>query len=294
MNIEQLIYICEVSKTGSFTKAAESCHITLSAISQAVSNLEAEFGITLFKRARGSGAVPTTEGKVFTAKAAEIITKINELKKEAESFKETISGELKIATIPGPMHLLIHSIAAFKKDYPQIKIEILEKGPREIIEDLQQNRIDIGLMILHEAFEKNMKGFSVEKLIKGKMVVGVHKHSSLSLLNKIDPEILQKQTIVLYDDEYIHWFMNQLITHYGPHDILFTSNNTQAIQNAIRDELAVTVGLDYSFKSNNSYMVALPLNLPEMKPVHYGWVYREDHHKPALVKKFLSRLKDGL
>lgn len=37
MNLEQLQYIIEVSKSGSLTMAAQKSHITLSAISQSIS-----------------------------------------------------------------------------------------------------------------------------------------------------------------------------------------------------------------------------------------------------------------
>lgn len=47
MNLEQLEYIVETAKTGSLTKAAQNCNVTLSAVSQAVSSLEAEFGFSL-------------------------------------------------------------------------------------------------------------------------------------------------------------------------------------------------------------------------------------------------------
>ena len=57
MNLEQLEYIVETAKTGSLTKATQNCNVTLSAVSQAVSSLEAEFGFSLFTRSR-LGAVP--------------------------------------------------------------------------------------------------------------------------------------------------------------------------------------------------------------------------------------------
>ncbi|WP_042352847.1 LysR family transcriptional regulator [Bacillus massiliigorillae] len=295
MNIEQLTYICEVAKTGSFTKAAQSTHITLSAISQSISSLETELGVSLFTRSRGSGAVPTIEGQVIISKASEIIHKINDLKEEAKSYSDILSGELKIATIPGPMHLLVNIVSNFKKDFPNVKIELLEKGPKDIIEDIKKNQIDIGFIIFHDDFAQKSYELSVERLIEGKLVVGVSKNSPLALEKAITPEQLQQQTMVLYDDDYIRWVMEQFVAKYGPVDILFTSNNTEAIQNAVKEQLAVTVGLDYSFKSSAPYkkkrMVTVPLEIPDLESVYYGWVCREEKNASKLAKRFLERLK---
>ena len=52
MNIEQLQYIIEVSELGTIAKAADKLHVSHSAISQAIANLESELGITIFNRSR--------------------------------------------------------------------------------------------------------------------------------------------------------------------------------------------------------------------------------------------------
>lgn len=42
LNLEQLEYVVEVAKTGSLSKAAQHYYVSLSAVSQAISILEAE------------------------------------------------------------------------------------------------------------------------------------------------------------------------------------------------------------------------------------------------------------
>lgn len=46
MNIEKLEYLVEVVKTGSISAAAQNLHVTVSAISQAISSLESEWGLS--------------------------------------------------------------------------------------------------------------------------------------------------------------------------------------------------------------------------------------------------------
>ncbi|GIP21207.1 LysR family transcriptional regulator [Paenibacillus sp. J22TS3] len=298
MNLEQLEYIVEIAKTGSLTGAARNAHVTLPAISQALSSLEEELGLSLFSRARGQGAVPTAEGLVIIGKAAEIIHQIQEIREEAQSYTNSLSGELRIGTIPGPMHLIVDVVAQFKKDFPKVKITLVEKGPKEIMEDLTHHRIDIGLMVLFEHFSLSGSGLKFEKLLEGNIVAAVSKRSPIALCRKMTPEKLLTQTLVLYDDDYIKWYMERFIGQFGSPEILFTTNNTQAIQNAVRDGIAITIGLDYSFISQLAYpeemTVIIPLDLPDSKPVYYGWVHPEGKYSSQIARKFVNRLKSRL
>ena len=64
MNLKQLEYALAVADTGSFTRAAQRCHVVQSALSKQMSALEAELGAQLFHRSN-SGIVVNEAGKVF-------------------------------------------------------------------------------------------------------------------------------------------------------------------------------------------------------------------------------------
>lgn len=61
MTIQQLTYLLEVYKSGSFSLAAQNLYVTQSAISNAVISLEKEIGAQIFIRSK-KGLVPTTRG----------------------------------------------------------------------------------------------------------------------------------------------------------------------------------------------------------------------------------------
>jgi len=50
MNIEQIDYLLEVAKERSIRKAADNLHITPSAISQSILQIELNLGVTIFQR----------------------------------------------------------------------------------------------------------------------------------------------------------------------------------------------------------------------------------------------------
>lgn len=50
MNVEHLKYIIEVAKQGSLREASKKLHISQSAISQSITNVEKELGVKILKR----------------------------------------------------------------------------------------------------------------------------------------------------------------------------------------------------------------------------------------------------
>ncbi|GGG66769.1 LysR family transcriptional regulator [Paenibacillus radicis (ex Gao et al. 2016)] len=295
IHLEQLEFIVEVAKTGSLTQAAKNCHVTLSAVSQSLSNLEAELGVTLFARSR-NGATATVEGQAIVDKAVEVLQKLQELKQEAQLFTGIQRGELRMAAIPGPLSLLIHTIIRFKRDYPHIEMVMTEKSTREIMDDVLHHRADIGLIILYEDMLSKHGSLSFGKLLEGRMVVGVSKQSPLALRKSITPQQLMQLPIVLYKDDYLKFFIEQMEQDYGPFQIIFHTNNLVAIQKSVADNLAVTVGLDFSFntQSQDSEIILLQLDMPGNQPFQLGWISSNESMLPAASQLFIKWLNHEL
>ncbi|OCT11886.1 LysR family transcriptional regulator [Paenibacillus pectinilyticus] len=294
MNMEQLAYVVEVAKMNSLSAASQHLHMTLSALSQSISNLESELGVKLFTRSR-QGTVPTPEGRVLIQKAAEVLDKVQELKDEAQSFTSTITGEIRIATIPGPMSLLVKTIASYKKDYPHVRIEISEKSSQDILNDIHHNHIDLGLIVRYEELEPSLVDLIFDQLVDARMVCCVSRNGKLALQESLKPTDILPVPLVLYQEDYVRWFVDQIALTYGPADVLFTTNNTEAIKRALKEELAITLGLDYSFTVEdrlfNKDYVLLPVDTPENRVVPLGWVHIGNRKGAKWMKSFMSRLK---
>jgi DNA-binding transcriptional LysR family regulator len=248
INLEQLEYIVEVAKTGSLSVASQKLHITQSAISQSITNLETELGVKIFRRSR-LGAEPTREGKTIILKAFEVLNKIQELKEEAEMHSNLICGELRLATVPGPMSFLIKTLLTIKTNYPNIHIEITEKETREIINDIKQKKLDIGVISMKEDKLKE-ETIGIDVLFRGNMKVAVSRNSPLALYETLTHHELQNQSFVLYKEDSVRWFINDFVANYGPVDILFWTNNLDAIRSAVKEGLAITVGSEFVIKND--------------------------------------------
>lgn len=83
MELRQIQYLCAVVETGSFTRAAERCLVSQSAISQQVKALEGELGFELLRR-HGRSFDVTPAGDLFARKASVLLSQLEGLRYEAE------------------------------------------------------------------------------------------------------------------------------------------------------------------------------------------------------------------
>ena len=89
MTIQQLTYLLEVYKSGSFSLAAQNLYITQSAISNAVISLEKEVGTPIFVRSK-KGLVPTTRGLDIINHAKRACDSIDQITKPRTSEKHSV------------------------------------------------------------------------------------------------------------------------------------------------------------------------------------------------------------
>lgn len=71
MTFQQLQYLLEVNRTGSFTAAAKNLFVTQSSVSNAITSLENEIGTPVFVRGK-KGLYPTSRGEEIIAHAGRI------------------------------------------------------------------------------------------------------------------------------------------------------------------------------------------------------------------------------
>jgi|SRR5690625_1136521 len=293
MNVDQLTYIVEVAKAGSLSGAAEKLYITQSAISQSITNLELELGVKIFERSR-NGAVPTNIGNSIIKKAIETLEKVEEKKIEANVDYTYMSGELRLGTIPSPLMYLPKTLASFKKDYPHIKIEVAEKASQDIIDDITEDKLDIGLVGLSmEGEEFRNEDIDIKVVLRGKMIVAASKHSPFAFAESITPEEIQKSPLVIYDDDRMWEFIDIIEATFGKTDILFSTNNLDAIRNAVMENLAITIAPDYTIK-NDPYVLAnevVPIKIAHLKQDYPGMalVWSTSRMTPV-IKNFMNRL----
>ncbi|MDQ0971605.1 LysR family transcriptional activator of glutamate synthase operon [Neobacillus niacini] len=293
MNIEQLEYVVEVAKTKSISIASENLKISQSGISRSISNLENELGMKLFNRSK-SGTLLTEDGEKIVKIAFEIVSKLQLLKEEAQEITTNIHGKLKISSSPSVMTLLLKVIPLFKKDYPGVKLEITEQPENEIIDDIRNNRIDIGLVYINENIQ-NSNDLKYGTLVSGKLNVCVNKNSPLSLHHTLSPTEILDQPLAMFNGVNMKKFIEQFFNDYGEMEVLFMSNNSETVKRAVVDGIAITFIIDLALNDDiyvkNGSIVLIPLIDCGFTTIPFGWIRLNNQYFSYLEREFIKYLQ---
>ncbi len=121
MYLKDQRYMCALAACGSLAKAAEQLHISPSALSKWLSNLEAELGVSLIIRRRKS-VIFTEAGQIYLEGCQSVLsaaqTLLSQLSHSAESTRIILGG----STIRGA-DCFASVYAPFKKEYPDVELD---------------------------------------------------------------------------------------------------------------------------------------------------------------------------
>lgn len=142
MDIETIKCFIQVAKNLNFTKAAEECHITQTAMSRKISTLEQELGMILFYRDNRQVDL-TPAGREFYSNACGLLEYYTAAVIHTQNVANGFESSLKIG-IGAYEHVLIHSaLEAYCHLYPNSDISCMQFSYRSLAEQLSKHLIDV-------------------------------------------------------------------------------------------------------------------------------------------------------
>lgn len=148
MDRRHLEYLIAVADHGSFTAGAAALHVTQSALSQAVAQLERELGTPLFQRGAG-GAALTATGEAVLEPARRVLRDFADVHVAAGEVAGLARGHLDVAALPTLAHWPAGPlVAAFRRRHPGMSVHI--RGParpvtQELAEMVYRGVCELGL-----------------------------------------------------------------------------------------------------------------------------------------------------
>lgn len=135
-----------VVEQNSFQGAAEILHLTPSAISHAIANLEKQLGVALFIRNK-TGIQLTGYGKNLLPYIQAILHSEESLQQEIASLNELEKGKVKIGLFNSICANWIPTIVnSFQKLHPNIAIELYEGNYEEMATWIKNGTVDIAFL----------------------------------------------------------------------------------------------------------------------------------------------------
>jgi DNA-binding transcriptional LysR family regulator len=165
MTLTQLEIFSLVAELRGFTAAAHRLEISQSAVSHALKSLEQELGVELLRRHQSQVELSDI-GQQILLRARAMLGLANTLRQEAADARGMKRGTLRIGSF-GPtssIKLLPKILRHYHAAHPGIEVHIDEGPDRQVIQWLEERRIDIGFVVLPQ------ERFDTFRLIEDQMV----------------------------------------------------------------------------------------------------------------------------
>jgi DNA-binding transcriptional LysR family regulator len=171
MELRHLRYFVAVAQEEHMTRAAAKLGIQQPPLSHQIQLLEKELGVQLFfRKSRRIQLSPA--GKVFLGDARAILASVAQATQRIQRFDMGEEGSIRLGfTSSASMHQMTPDLVrVFRETYPLITVEIEEGAAHDLINALEQERIDIAFS---RSSVKPYPGIASMELLKEDMVIAV-------------------------------------------------------------------------------------------------------------------------
>ena len=300
MRIQQLRYIMEIANYNSMNKAAQHLFISQPTLSNAVKDLEAELGITIFERSK-RGISLTIDGIEFIQLAEKLIEQADTIKYRY-AIKD--SGPLSKFQISCQHYAFVTEafIQFLKAKAPsRYTYGLKETKTLDAIEDVHLKKSALGIICL----TPNNKRFIAQVLDKWEIAfhplstvaphVFLSKKHPLATKKVIDPAELEPYPMIVYDQDSPGQPMltEELIITENPHKLIYT-HDRGTTNNIIANTDSVNIGTGYLIpKIIPDEITSIPLSGFE-KRMQLGWIHPQRSEPTEDVTLFVGFLKESI
>lgn len=147
MTLQQLGYLVALDTYRQFGLAAEKSYVSQPALSVQIQKLEEELGVLLFDRTQRK-AEPTAVGAQVIAQARCVLREAQQLRELVQVAKGEVVGDLRLGVISTlAPYLVPRFLVALTAAYPHLRVHIEELRSEEIMRQLKDYRLDVGLLV---------------------------------------------------------------------------------------------------------------------------------------------------
>jgi DNA-binding transcriptional LysR family regulator len=292
MRIEQLAYLTALTQHGSLRQASEHLHVSQSAVSEAISKLERELGVTLLERHR-SGARISAEGRDLMPHIAAALDAIERIKVAAGDQLAT-PRRLRIGTVnAATASLVLPAVRAFQAGQPGSMVEIRDLQQDEIYAGLAERTLDVGLLNVLEGDDLPPE-LVATPLIRGRLVTVVPAGHRLAKCPEITVDDLRGERFVAMRSGYLMFRLaHRLFGAVAPTD-WHSADGAEMGKMMVAEGIGISLLPDYSVLGDPleraGLIVARPLaNVDET--ITMVSVHRRQPRVPGVVRDLIGFLR---
>jgi DNA-binding transcriptional LysR family regulator len=278
-----------VARLLSFTKAAESLHMTQPAVTFQVRQLEEYFNTRLFDRTHNRISLTDAGERVYEY-AAQIFDLYAKMDNAVRDMTGEISGVLIIgASTTIAEYMLPSLLGDFKKKYPDVNVHLKVSNSDGIVHMVENNDIDLGVV---EAPVLN-KNLVVENCRNDRLVAIVPPQHALAEHGKVSLEDLQNNAFIAREEgsgtrEVIEEYFADAGLKASDLNIAMELGSPEAIKGAVEAGMGVAIVSEVTIHKELQLgtLIALELEPPLERP--FAFVHQKQKFRQRAMDELLA------
>ena len=271
-----------VAKVMSFTKAAETLHMTQPAVTFQVKQLEDFFNTRLFDRTHNKITL-TEAGKVVYDYSGQVLELYDRMNSDVREMTGEVSGTLVVgASTTVAEYMLPSLLGAFKKQYDDVNIRLQVGNTDAIVAMVENNMIDFGLV---EAPVRN-KNLDVHVCRIDEMQLICPKDHPLAKRDKVTVEDVRKYGYVSREEgsgsrSVIDTYMKEQGMSYSDLNVVMELGSPEAVKMAVESDVGIAIvsRTTLSKELKLDTLSAIPLDPPLLRPFSHIKQKHKYRHK---------------
>ncbi|HEY8537628.1 MAG TPA: LysR family transcriptional regulator [Steroidobacteraceae bacterium] len=238
LDIRRLTHFVAAAEHGNINRAAESQHITQSALTRSIQVLEDELGAKLFERTP-RGVTLTAVGRRLFDHARRIINTAAIAKADMAALITGAGGEIRIGVAPQlATPDLMKLLFGLPRTMPMLSVTITEMFYDSLIHLLRLGELDLAIANMPETSDQSDLNVEVLAEIPSRMSIVMRKNHPLASLPKIPPEKLQQANWVAASQHHYLQTLAKYFTdrHMAPPRYRLYANTMNVLLRAILQE----------------------------------------------------------
>ena len=142
LDVRRLRVLRELAERGTVAATAEALAFTPSAVSQQLSALEREAGVTLLER-EGRRLALTDAGRTLVVHADAVLAQLERAEAELEAASSEIAGTLRVAAFSSYARSLLPRAAAAMLAHERLELHVRDAEPQDSIPLLRLGELDV-------------------------------------------------------------------------------------------------------------------------------------------------------
>ena len=146
MNLVQLETFLAVVRTESFTRAATQVHLSQSAVSRQIQDLEKSLSAQLFERF-GGRVFLTTAGRALLEEAPQLLQQVANVRQRLRDIAQGNAGDIRLGVVISVANTFLSQVLArFRRANRSANLSLVLDHTQALLEKLRLNEIDVAVV----------------------------------------------------------------------------------------------------------------------------------------------------